>query len=127
MQVIKQITLLVRNHDEALHFYTDKLGFRLLEDEVMPSGKRRIVIAPDGGGCELVLAGATNPDQESRIGNQTGGRVICYLHTDDLNRDFQKLKNAGVKIVRTPTVADFGTALVFEDLYGNQWDMVQPK
>ncbi len=126
MQTIKQITLLVRDQEEALEFYLDKLDFVLLEDELLASGKRRVVVAPSSGGCSLVLARATGPEQESRIGNQTGGRVFIYLHTDNIQHDYEKLLRAGVKILRAPTKADFGIALVFEDLYGNQWDLVQP-
>lgn len=126
MQAIKQVALLVHDQDEALAFYIGKLGFHVLEDLLQESGKRRIVITPSGGGCSLVLALATTAEQQLRVGDQSGGRVFLYLHTDDIHSDFEKLKSAGVKITRTPTEADFGTALVFEDLYGNRWDLVQP-
>lgn len=127
MQAIKQVTLLVHDQQEAMAFYSGKLGFHILEDLIQESGKRRIVISPSGGGCSLVLALATTPEQQSRVGDQCGGRVFLYLHTDDIHADFEKLKAAGVKITRTPTEADFGTALVFEDLYGNRWDLVQAR
>jgi catechol 2,3-dioxygenase-like lactoylglutathione lyase family enzyme len=126
MLTLSQITLLVRDYDEALGFYVGKLGFELLEDSPQDTGKRRVVVAPPGSSASLVLAKATTPEQQARIGDQSGGRVFLYLHTDDIGRDFRMLTENGVTILRAPTEADFGTALVFEDLYGNKWDLVQP-
>lgn len=126
MLTLIQITLLVRDYDEALGFYVGKLGFELLEDSPQDNGKRRVVVAPAGSSASLVLAKATTPEQHARIGNQTGGRVFLYLHTDDIARDHRLLTDNEVTILREPTQADFGTALVFEDLYGNKWDLVQP-
>lgn len=126
MQTIAQLTLLVREYDEALDFYVNKLGFEKREDSPQGEGKRRIVVAPSGSGCALVLAKATTAEQLQRIGSQSGERVFLYLHTDDIHRDFEKLLQQGIRILREPTTADFGTALVFADLYGNKWDLVQP-
>lgn len=126
MQTIAQLTLLVRDYDEAIDFYVKKLGFEKREDSPQGDGKRRIVVAPSGSGCALVLSKATTAEQLQRIGSQSGERVFLYLHTDNIQGDFEKLLQMGVRILREPTTADFGTALVFEDLYGNKWDLVQP-
>ena len=126
MQTIAQLTLLVREYDEAVDFYVNKLGFEKREDSPQGDGKRRIVVAPSGSGCALVLAKATTAEQMGRVGAQSGERVFLYLHTDDIHRDFEKLRQNGVSILREPTTADFGIALVFEDVYGNKWDLVQP-
>ena len=126
-QSIAQIALVVRDYDEAIAFYVDTLRFALIEDTVIEAqAKRWVVVAPPGvGGCMLLLARAANPEQESRIGNQTGGRVFLFLHTDDLWRDYHAYKGRGVAFVREPAEADFGIAAVFEDLYGNKWDLIQ--
>ena len=128
-QSIAQIALVVRDYDEAIAFYVETLGFTLIEDTVIEEqAKRWVVVAPSGdGGCRLLLARAANAEQESRIGNQTGGRVFLFLHTDDLWRDYHAYKSRGVVFVREPSEAIFGIAAVFEDLYGNKWDLIQRK
>ena len=128
-QSIAVVALVVRDYDEALAFFIGTLGFQLIEDTYIPEqDKRCVVVAPAGSsGPHLLLARATNEHQASRVGNQTGGRVFLFLHTDDVWRDFHAYKAKGVKFVREPTAAGFGTAAVFEDLYGNLWDLVQPK
>jgi len=127
-QHIAKVALVVRDYDEAIAYYTGVMGFRLVEDTDMGKGKRWVVVAPPGlGATQLLLARAVNPDQESRIGNQTGGRVFIFLHTDDFDRDHAALKAKGVKIVEGPREADHGKVAVFEDLYGNRWDLIEPK
>lgn len=128
-QQIASLALVVRDYDEAIDFYTKVLHFVLLEDSVMTETKRWVRIAPPGSqnGCSLLLARAVGPEQESRIGNQTGGRVFLFLHTDHLERDYQNLQNHGVKILRGPSEETYGKVLVFEDLYGNLWDLIEPK
>jgi catechol 2,3-dioxygenase-like lactoylglutathione lyase family enzyme len=127
-QSIARVTVVVREYDEAIRFYTDKLGFELVEDRYIPEqDKRWVVVAPKGrGGASLLLARASNERQLAAVGNQTGGRVALFLHTNDFWRDYRALVAAGVKFVREPIVADHGTAAVFEDLYGNLWDLVEP-
>lgn len=125
-QSIVQLSLLVKEYDEAIEFYVNKLGFELLEDKQMSETKRWVVVAPKGSACTLLLAKAVGEEQESRIGNQTGGRVFLFLHTDDIDRDYQRLENTGVTIVRQPSVEAFGKVLVFKDLYGNLWDLIEP-
>jgi catechol 2,3-dioxygenase-like lactoylglutathione lyase family enzyme len=120
-------SLVVRDYDEALRFYVDTLGFTLIEDARVPEqNKRWVVIAPGSGAARLLLARAVGTEQEARIGNQTGGRVFLFLHTDDVWRDFNLYSARGVVFVRPPTAAAFGTAAVFRDLYGNLWDLIQP-
>ncbi|MBE7172130.1 MAG: VOC family protein [Williamsia sp.] len=127
MQQLAQIAIVVRDYDEAIAFYTQKLQFTLLEDTVLSETKRWVRVAPKGSaGCGLLLAKAANGEQESRIGNQTGGRVFLFLHTDNFQLDFQRLVEQQVKIVRPPSVERYGTVAVFEDLYGNLWDLVEP-
>lgn len=119
--------MLVADYDEAIAFYTQKLGFTLLEDTPLSPTKRWVVVAPPGSeGCKLLLAKAADEAQQSRVGNQTGGRVFLFLYTDDLERDYQQLLAHGVTIVRPPRVESYGTVAVFADLYGNQWDLLQP-
>jgi catechol 2,3-dioxygenase-like lactoylglutathione lyase family enzyme len=120
--------LLVRDYDEAIHFYVAVLGFVLIEDCVVPEqNKRWVVIAPDAvSPARVLLARAVGPEQESRVGNQTGGRVFLFLHTDDVHRDFAVYSARGVTFVHPPSAAVFGTAAVFRDLYGNLWDLVEP-
>jgi catechol 2,3-dioxygenase-like lactoylglutathione lyase family enzyme len=120
--------LLVREYDEALDFYVGVLGFELIEDTyIAAQDKRWVVIAPQGSsGSALLLARAANAEQSSRIGNQTGGRVFLFLHTDDFWRDYHAYKAKGVSFVRDPAQQSYGTVAVFKDLYGNQWDLVQP-
>ena len=124
-QTIGYIALLVRDYDEAIVFYTEKLGFTLVEDKPVEN-KRWVLVAPRGrtSTC-LLLARADTPEQESRIGNQTGGRVFLFLHTDDFARDYQDYLARGVRFVRPPKEESYGTVAVFEDLYGNLWDLLQ--
>lgn len=127
-QLLKHISLVVGDYDEAIGFYRDKLGFQLPEDTPLSDTKRWVLMAPPGGedGCCLLLARAASPEQLSRVGNQTGGRVFLFLHTDDFRRDYGRLKANGVKIVREPSEEPYGTVAVFADLYGNLWDLVEP-
>jgi len=127
-RMIAQLSLLVRDYDEAIEFYVGKLGFVLLEDTPLSATKRWVVAAPsaDAGGCRLLLAKASDEEQVRRVGDQTGGRVFLFLHTDDIARDRQRLIAEGVRIVREPVTQPYGTVLVFADLYGNLWDLIQP-
>lgn len=125
-QRIAQISLVVDDYDEAIAFYTQKLGFELLEDTVMSPTKRWVVVTPVGeGSCQLLLAKAANEEQKSRVGNQTGGRVFLFLHTEDFDRDYQNLIQQGVQIIREASVEEYGKVAVFADLYGNLWDLVE--
>ena len=127
---IGQISIVVRDYDEALNYYINVLGFELVEDTVLSPEKRWVVIKPrnsSGQGCNLLLARAANPHQENFIGNQTGGRVFLFLYTDDIRRDHEILLRNDVKIVRPPSIEDYGTVLVFSDLYGNLWDLIERK
>lgn len=127
-QSIGQLALVVRDYDEAIRFYVDVLGFALIEDTAIPAqDKRWVVVAPRGStGPHLLLARAVGEEQASRIGNQTGGRVFLFLHTDDFWRDFHAYKSRGVIFVREPKAESYGTVAVFRDLYGNLWDLLQP-
>ena len=126
-QQLGLVALVVRDYDEALRFFVGTLGFTLIEDSAVPAqAKRWVVIAPPGsGGAQLLLARAVSPEQESRIGNQTGGRVFLFLYTDDFWRDYNAYTARGVTFVRPPAEAPYGTVAVFVDLYGNKWDLVQ--
>ncbi|HLG47015.1 MAG TPA: VOC family protein [Reyranella sp.] len=128
-QTIATVALVVRDYDEALAFYVGTLGFSLIEDTDMPAqGKRWVTIAPPGSaGPLLLLARAVGAEQSSRIGNQTGGRVFLFLHTDDFWRDYAAYRSKGVRFVREAAEESYGTVAVFSDLYGNLWDLVQPK
>ncbi len=126
-QRIMQLTLVVRDYDEAINFYTQQLGFELIEDTKMSETKRWVVVKPSGeGGCSLLLAKAANEEQVKAIGNQTGGRVFLFLHTDDIKRDYTSLVANNVTIVRELTEEPYGTVAVFADLYGNLWDLIEP-
>ena len=126
-QQIVHIAIVVDDYDKAIAFYTKKLQFTLVEDTVLSETKRWVLVAPPGSsGCSLLLAKAANEEQRSRIGNQTGGRVFLFLHTDNFQRDYQNLKDENITIVREPVVETWGTVAVFEDLYGNLWDMIEP-
>jgi catechol 2,3-dioxygenase-like lactoylglutathione lyase family enzyme len=127
-QSIGLVALVVRDYDEAIEFYVDKVGFRLLEDTYIPAqAKRWVVVAPPGNrGAQLLLAKAADNKQTARVGNQTGGRVFLFLHTDDFERDHKALQARGVEFVRAPKVESYGTVAVFRDLYGNMWDLIQP-
>ncbi|HUP20809.1 MAG TPA: VOC family protein [Gemmatimonadota bacterium] len=126
-QSIVHVALVVRDYDEAIEFYTTRLDFTLVEDTYQPEqDKRWVVVAPPGtGGTSLLLARASNPEQEPFIGNQTGGRVFLFLHTDDFWRDYEKMCSRGIAFVRPPKRESYGTVAVFEDLYGNLWDLVE--
>ena len=126
-QHIAHIALVVDDYDDAIAFYTQKLHFTLIEDTVLSETKRWVLIAPPGStGCCLLLAKAANDTQKSRVGNQTGGRVFLFLHTDNFLRDYQNLLHHNIKIVRQPITEAYGTVAVFEDLYGNLWDLIEP-
>jgi catechol 2,3-dioxygenase-like lactoylglutathione lyase family enzyme len=126
-QSIAHIALVVRDYDEAIHFFTEKLGFSLVRDEHQPKqDKRWVVVAPPGStGTSILLARASKPEQEPFIGNQAGGRVFLFLRTDDFWRDFEAMRAKGIRFVREPKSSDYGMVAVFEDLYGNLWDLVQ--
>jgi len=128
-QSIGLAALVVREYDEALAFYVGTLGFRVVEDIDVPAqAKRWVTVAPPGStGSRLLLARAVGDEQASRIGNQTGGRVFLFLYTDDFWRDFHSYKAKGVVFVREPKEEGYGTVAVFRDLYGNLWDLVQPR
>jgi catechol 2,3-dioxygenase-like lactoylglutathione lyase family enzyme len=127
-QSLALVALVVRDYDEALAFFVGKLGFVLVEDSFVPDqGKRWVVISPPGASeSRLLLARASTPGQEARIGAQTGGRVFLFLHTDDFWRDYEQYKAQGVMFVREPRNEPYGTVAVFKDLYGNLWDLVEP-
>lgn len=126
-QRIAQLALLVNDYDEAIAFYRDKLQFRLVEDSVLSPTKRWVVMSPPGNSTTcLLLAKAANEEQQSRVGNQTGGRVFLFLYTDDFQRDYEYYLSVGIKFVRPPSKEEYGTVAVFEDLYGNLWDLIEP-
>ena len=128
MQTLGHVALVVRDYDEALAFFTRTLNFLLIEDTRLSEDKRWVLIAPPGSqGTALLLARAATSEQESRIGNQTGGRVFLFLHTDDFWRDYREMIARKVVFIRPPQEEEYGTVAVFEDLYGNKWDLVQPK
>jgi catechol 2,3-dioxygenase-like lactoylglutathione lyase family enzyme len=126
-QAIAHIALVVRDYDEALSFYTDRLGFRVVEDKYQPEqNKRWVVVSPPGTShTSLLLARASKPEQEAFIGNQAGGRVFLFLQTDNFWRDYNRFVSAGVRFVRAPSEEAYGIVAVFEDLYGNRWDLLQ--
>ena len=127
-QQITHIALLVDDYDEAIQFYTKKLNFILKEDTVLSETKRWVIITPPGSdGCSLLLAKSVNDEQKSRVGNQTGGRVFLFLHTDHIERDYKNMKEQGVFFIREPIEEVWGTVAVFKDLYGNLWDLIEPK
>ncbi len=126
-QSIAHIALIVEDYDKAIDFYTNKLHFTLIEDTYQPEqDKRWVVVAPpNSNGTTLLLARASKPEQEAIIGNQSGGRVFLFLSTDDFRRDYNDMVERGINFIREPKKADYGTVAVFEDLYGNLWDLVQ--
>ena len=127
-QHLGYVALLVRDYDEAIKFYTQSLGFQLIEDTDLGDGKRWVrVRPPESTGTDLLLAKEVNPEQASRIGNQTGGRVFLFLHTHDFWSDYRAMTERGVKFCRPPSEESYGTVAVFADLYGNQWDLLQLK
>ena len=126
-QSIIHIALVVRDYDEAIEFYTKKLHFDLVEDTYQAEqDKRWVVVAPPGStGTTILLARASNPEQQSFVGNQSGGRVFLFLNSDDFWRDYNEMRNKGIKFTREPKQREYGTVAVFEDLYGNLWDLLQ--
>ena len=129
-QTIGYVTLVVRDYDEAIAFFTRSLGFDLIEDtpskDRQGRDKRWVLVAPRGSsGTAILLAKASTPEEVSRIGNQTGGRVFLFLHTNDFWRDYNAIREKGVKFTREPKKEEYGTVAVFEDLYGNKWDLFQ--
>jgi catechol 2,3-dioxygenase-like lactoylglutathione lyase family enzyme len=127
-QSIGLISLVVKDYDEALNFYIEKLDFELVEDTYIPEqDKRWVVIRPKGNsGSYLLLAKASTPEQILHIGNQTGGRIFLFLYTDDFWRDYESFKSKGIEFIRKPKQVDYGTFAVFKDLHGNQWDLLEP-
>ena len=126
-QRLAHIAIVVNDYDEAIKFYTEKLHFDLLEDTRLSGTKRWVLVRPKGGdSCCLLLAKAANEEQLSRVGNQTGGRVFLFLHTDNFARDYQNLLDHQIEIVRQPQREEYGTVAVFKDIYGNLWDMIEP-
>jgi catechol 2,3-dioxygenase-like lactoylglutathione lyase family enzyme len=131
-QTLGYVALVVRDYDEALSFFTQSLGFTVIEDSVAKDrngqDKRWVLVRPPGSrGTDLLLARASTPEEESRIGNQTGGRVFLFLHTDDFWRDYRAMKARGVTFRETPREETYGTVAVFEDFYGNKWDLLELK
>lgn len=125
-QQLVNVAIVVDNYDDAIEFYTKKLHFDLIEDTQLSPTKRWVLVAPKNSkGCRLLLAQASDEEQQSRVGNQTGGRVFLFLHTDDFERDYQNLKEQNIKIIRERVEETWGTVAVFEDLYGNKWDLIE--
>ena len=121
------VSVLVRDYDEAIRFYVDALRFEVVEDTRLDEHKRWVVVRPPGDGeSALLLARAANDEQASRVGNQTGGRVFLFLHTDDFARDYARMTVAGVTFIEEPRDEPYGRVVVFEDLYGNRWDLIEP-
>lgn len=128
-QSLAHIALIVRDYDEAIVWFTEKLGFTLIADEPQGDGKRWVLVAPPGAGengTSILLARAATPEQEAFVGNQAGGRVFLFLRTDDFDRDYAAYRARGVRFVREPVTHAYGTVAVFEDLYGNLWDLIGP-
>lgn len=123
---IAAVSLVVRDYDEAAAWYRDRLGFAIADAE-LGGGKRWVTATPPGGGCALLLARAADDDQARAIGDQAGGRVMLFLHTDDFERDHQAMSRAGVRFLETPRAEPYGMVAVFEDLYGNRWDLLEPR
>jgi catechol 2,3-dioxygenase-like lactoylglutathione lyase family enzyme len=125
-QHLAAVALVVRDYDEAIDFYVGKLGFELAEDTKLSDAKRWVLVAPPGAKeMRLLLAKADNPEQKTRIGNQTGGRVFLFLHTDDFQRDYEAYRARGVRFLEPPRHENYGTVAVFVDLYGNKWDLIE--
>jgi len=126
-QRLAHIAIVVNDYNEAIEFYTRKLHFTLVEDTKLSETKRWVLVRPKGSNeCCLLLAKASNEEQKSRIGNQTGGRVFLFLHTDNFERDYQNLLDNKIEIVRQPSREEYGIVAVFRDIYGNLWDMIEP-
>jgi catechol 2,3-dioxygenase-like lactoylglutathione lyase family enzyme len=121
------VAVVVPDYDEAIAYFTRVFGFELLEDRPMGPGKRWVTVGHRNASAALVLARAANDEQRSRIGNQTGGRVFLFLHTDDFERDYQRMRSLGVKFHEAPRDETYGRVVVLEDCYGNKWDLIEPK
>ena len=126
-QSIAAVALVVADYDEAIAFFTVRLGFALVEDTPVSPGKRWVTVRPPGGGTALLLAKAATLEQAARVGDQTGGRVFLFLQTDDFRRDFVAFRNRGVRFAEEPREEPYGTVAVFLDLHGNRWDLIQPR
>ena len=127
-QSLNSVTYLVREYDEAIEFFTTKLQFDLIADTVLNDDKRWVLVRPRAGdGASLLLAKAATPEQEKFIGNQTGGRVFLFLHTDNFERDYKSMQLQGVEFLEEPRHEEYGTVAVFKDLYGNKWDLLEMK
>lgn len=125
-QKLAHIALVVKDYDEAIDFFINKLDFKLIEDTVQSETKRWVIISPNGeNSCQILLAKGVGEEQNSRIGNQTGGRVFLFLQTDDFWRDYENYTKKGIKFIRNPSEESYGIVAVFEDLYGNLWDLIQ--
>ena len=125
-RAVAHVAVVVRDYDEAIAFYRDVLGFDLIEDTTLGGGKRWVLVGPAGGrGASLLLAKASTPEQETRVGDQTGGRVFLFLHTDNFWRDYQDMRSRGVQFAEEPRREAYGTVAVFVDPYGNRWDLVE--
>jgi catechol 2,3-dioxygenase-like lactoylglutathione lyase family enzyme len=126
-QYLALVALLVNDYDEAIHFYTTRLNFRLLEDTSLSPAKRWVVVAPQGPNHgALLLAKAADDAQRAAVGNQTGGRVFLFLHTDHFDRDYHRFRENGIRFIGEPRLEPYGKVVVFADLYGNRWDLIQP-
>jgi catechol 2,3-dioxygenase-like lactoylglutathione lyase family enzyme len=126
-QHLAAVSLIVHDYDEAIDFYVGKLGFDLIEDTLMSDTKRWVLVAPPGSKeTRLLLAKADSAEQKTRVGNQTGGRVFLFLHTDDFQRDYAAMRARGVRFLEQPRSESYGTVAVFADPYGNKWDLIQP-
>ena len=124
MKKLAHIALVVDDYDKAIAYYTGVLGFELIQDETLSETQRWVLVSPGDGSCELLLARAVGPLQEQAIGNQTGGRVFLFLHTDTFQQDYDRLLEHHVEIVRPPEEMPYGRVLVFRDIYGNLWDLI---
>jgi catechol 2,3-dioxygenase-like lactoylglutathione lyase family enzyme len=122
---ITQFSLVVRDYDEAIDFYTRRVGFDLIEDTPLAAGKRWVVVAPRASAARLLLAKASSPLQSQRVGDQAGGRVLLFLETDDFWRDYRDMKARGVEFLEEPRTETYGVVVVFKDLYGNKWDLLE--
>lgn len=125
VQSISAVALVVHDYDEAILFFTHRLRFAVVDDTALSPGKRWVIVRPPGGGTAILLAKAANPEQATRVGDQTGGRVFLFLQTDDFWRDYHDMKAGGVRFTEEPREEEYGTVAVFLDLYGNKWDLVQ--
>ncbi|MBL4591972.1 MAG: VOC family protein [Phycisphaerales bacterium] len=127
IQKVAQLVMLIRDYDEAIGFYTGKLGFEILEDTRRSETKRWVRVAPPGSGCSSLFAKSSSAQQDACVGNQTGGRVFAFLNTDNFDAYYNKLKSNGVEFVGSPRNEGFGKVVVFMDLYGNKWDLIEPQ